>query len=117
MVGRTASENGSCAGPRADQPIESDEVRKHQHGYVEDRDRVGRAQLSRDRWKAELDGVVVGKEDVGRPREIERDDEEPKQRTYSDREKGQQGENSGCEVTIGGECGKPGRQMAADDAW
>jgi hypothetical protein len=113
---RIAGENGSCVGPVARQPIKSDEVRDHQHWHIENRDRVRGAQLARDSWKTELDGVVVVEEDVGRPHEIEGDDEEPKERTYSDREKGQQGQNSGCKVTVGGERGEASRQIGADDA-
>jgi hypothetical protein len=65
-----AGENGSCVGPMARQPIESDEVRDHQHWHIENRDRVRGTQLARDSWKTELDGVVVVEEDVGRPHEI-----------------------------------------------
>ena len=67
--------------------MESDEVRDHQHWHIENRDRVRGTQLARYDWKTELDGVVVVEEDVGRPHEIEGDHEEPKERTYPDREK------------------------------
>ena len=60
--------------------------------------------------------VVIVDDDVGRPHEIEGDDEQPKQRTYPHREQRQHGQHPGCEVAIGGERGEAGGQIGADDA-
>src|SRR5580704_3916017 len=68
--------------PRTDQQVECDDVRDHQQWHVDNRVRIGGAQLSRHRRKAKLNGVVVIDDDVGCPHEIEGDDERPKQRTY-----------------------------------
>ena len=70
------------------------------------------ASAGRPTWIA----VVVVDDDVDRPDEIEGDDEQPKQRTYPDREKRQHGQHPGCEVAVGGEGGEAGRQIGADDA-
>ena len=51
-----------------------------------------------------------------RPHEIEGDDEKPKERAYPCREKRQNGQHSGREVTVGGESGEAGGQIGADDA-
>jgi hypothetical protein len=61
--------------------IESDEVRDHQHGHVEDRDDVHSAELPGQRGQTERDGVVVSDEEIGGSNEIEADDEEPEERT------------------------------------
>src|SRR5215471_20853332 len=58
----------------AQQQIECDDVRDHQQGYVDDRDRIGAAQLPRRRRKAGLNGVVIVDDDVGWAHNIEGDD-------------------------------------------
>ena len=60
--------------------------------------------------------MVVVDDDVGCPHEIEGDDERPKQRTYPCGEKRQNGQHSGCEVTVGGERGEAGGHIRAYDA-
>jgi hypothetical protein len=69
-------------GLRTQQQIECDDVRDHQHGHVDDRDRIRGAQLPRQRRKANLGGVVIVADEVNRPNEIEGDDEKPEERTY-----------------------------------
>jgi len=78
---------------RTHQPIDSNEVRDHEHWHVENRDRICGTQLPRQRRKAEPDRVVIIEEDVDRPDEIEGDDEQPKERTYPHRKKGQHGQD------------------------
>ena len=103
-------------GQRAQQPIESDEVRDHQHGDVEDGDNVSGTHLPGDCGKAGADGVEIVEEDIGHADEIEGDDERPEERTHPYGEKREEGQHAGREVTIGGEGGKACGQMA-DDAW
>jgi hypothetical protein len=81
-------------------------VRDHEHWHVDDRYCISCALLPRQRRKTNLDGVVVVEDDVDRSHEIEGDDEQPKERTYSYREKGQYGQNPGCKVAVGGERGE-----------
>src|SRR6266849_932576 len=114
--GGIADEGLRRLGPRTHQQIERGAVRDHQQGHVDDRDRVCGSQLPRQRRKVDLDGVVIIEDDVGRPHEIEGDDERPKERTYPYREKRQHGQHPGCEVAIGGEGGEASRQIGADDA-
>jgi len=75
-------------------------VRDHQHGHVDDRDRVRGAQLPRQRRKANLGGVVIVEDEIDHPHEIERRDEQPKERTYPYREKRQDGKQPGCQVPV-----------------
>jgi hypothetical protein len=42
--------------------------------------------VPRQRKKADLVAVIIVEDDVGRAHEIEGDDEQPKKRTYPDRE-------------------------------
>jgi hypothetical protein len=51
---------------RTHQQIECDDVRDHQQRHVDDRDRVGGSQLPRQGRKAELGGVVIVDDEVGR---------------------------------------------------
>src|SRR6266853_343862 len=98
------------------QQIECDDVRDHQHGHVDDRDRVCGAQLPRHRRKADLNGVVIVEDKVDHSHEIEGNDEQPKEWTYPYREKREDGEYPGCQVPVGGERGEASRQIA-DDTW
>src|SRR6266702_7000292 len=91
-LGRFIREGPSNFGLGTHQQIERDEVRDHQHGHVDDRDRVCGTQLPRQRRKSDLDGVVIVKDDVDYPHEIEGDDKRPKERTYPYREKRQDGQ-------------------------
>jgi hypothetical protein len=54
-------------------------LRDHQHGHVDDRDRVGGAQLPRQRRRADLDGVVIVEDEVDRSHEIKGNYEQPGQ--------------------------------------
>jgi len=40
-----------------------------------------------------------------------------KERTYPYREKGQQGQDPGCKVAVGGARGEVSRQIGADELW
>ena len=100
---------------RPQQPIERDDVGDHQNRNIEYWDHIGGAQLPHYRRKSALDGVVIVKDEVDCPNEIESDDEQPEERTNSYGEKRQDGQHSGCEVAVGGECGKAGRQIGSDD--
>ena len=91
-------------------------MRDHQQGHVDDRNRIGSAELPWHHIKASLNGVVVIDDDVRRPGEIEGDDERPKERTYPRAEKRQNGQHSGCEITVGGEGGEAGGQIGACNA-
>src|SRR5215469_5376542 len=100
----------------AQQEVECDYVGHHQQGYIDNRNRIGGAQLPRDRRKAVLSGVVVINDEIGYPHEIENDDKRPEQRTDPCGQKRQHGEHSGCEVTVGGEGSELCRQTCAYDA-
>src|SRR5579862_3488905 len=63
-------------------------------------------------WKVQHDGVVIVADEVDRPHNIKGDDEQPKERTYPDRQKRQDGKQPGREVTVSGEVGEPSRQIA-----
>ena len=65
-------------------------------------------------WKVQLDGVVIVADEVGRPHDIEGDDEQPKERPYPDSQKRQDGKQPGREVTVSGEVGETGRQIAGN---
>src|SRR3984893_16157911 len=106
----------SRLGLRKCQQIECGDVCDHQHRDVDDRDRVGDAQLPRQRRKADLVAVVVVDDDVDRGDEIEGDDEQPKERTYAYGEKRHDCQHPGCKVTVGSEGGEASRQIGADDA-
>ena len=56
---RTVGERANRLGLTTCQQIESDDVRDHQQRHIEDWDRVGGAQLPRQRWKIKLDAVIV----------------------------------------------------------
>src|SRR5579859_667913 len=88
------------------QQIERDDLSDHQQWHVDDGDRIGSAELPWHQIKASLNGVVVVDDDVGCPHDVKGDDEGPKQRTYPCREERQNGEHTGCEVTVGGEVGE-----------
>ena len=60
----------SCLGLRTHQPVESDEVRDHQHWHVDDRNDVGSAELPCQRRQTAPDGVVVGLEEIDGSDEI-----------------------------------------------
>ncbi len=75
------------------------------------------AQLPSHSRKAETDGVVIVEDQVGRPHEIEADDEQPKERTDPYREKGQHGEHASRQVPVGSEYGEVGGQIGAHHAW
>src|ERR1700731_2491222 len=62
-------------------------------------------------WKVQLDGVVIVADEVGRSHDIEGDDEQPKERTYPDSQKRQDGKQPGREVTVSGQVGEAGRQI------
>src|SRR5260221_5877400 len=64
------------------QQIEGGDVRDHQQRHVDDRDRVGGAQLSCERGEAELDAMIIVDDDVNRATDIEGDDEEREERPY-----------------------------------
>ena len=68
----------NCLRLPARQQIERDNVRDHQRGHVDDRNRIGGAQLPGDRRKADVDRVVVIEDQVRCSHEIEPDDEQPK---------------------------------------
>ncbi len=99
------------------QPIESGDMRDHQHWYVENRDRVCCAQLPCQRRKSDLDGMVIVEEEVGCSNEIEGHYEQPKERTYPHGEQGQDGQYSGYKVAISCERGEASGQAKTDDAW
>src|SRR5258707_11568371 len=65
---------------RTQKQIEGDKVRDHQQGHIEDGDRVGGAELSRQRWKVDLNAVPIVHDKVGRPHEVEGGDEGPEKR-------------------------------------
>src|SRR5689334_24248504 len=65
-------------------------------------------------WKAQPDGVVIVADEVARPHDIEGDDENPKERTYPDRQKRQDGKQPGHEVTVSGEVAETSRQIAGN---
>src|SRR5579872_201430 len=88
----------------------------HQKRYIDYRDCVCDAQLAGDVREAGLVAVVIVDEDVDGARQIESDCEEPEERTYSEGEKRQDGENPRREVAIGGESREGRRQISADDA-
>ena len=60
-------------------------MRDHQQGHVDDRIRVGGAQLSRSRRNAGLDGVGVVHEEVDDPHDVECSDEQPEQQAFAAR--------------------------------
>src|ERR1700677_2419619 len=97
--------------------MERDIVSDHQHGYVNDRDDVGSAELSRQRGQTDPDGVVIVDKDVGGSDEIEGDDEEPEERTHSCREERKHGQYSSYKIAIGCKGSKARGQVGADDAW
>jgi hypothetical protein len=66
---------------RPHQQIERDDVRDHQNRNIEYWDHVGDAQLPRYSRKSDPDGVVIVKNEVDCPNEIECDDEQPEERT------------------------------------
>ena len=77
----------SRLGLRKQQQIECDDVRDHQQGHVDDRDRVRGAQLPRQRRKASVGGVVIVEDEVDHSNEIEGNDEKPEEWTHPYREK------------------------------
>src|SRR5215467_6195396 len=99
---------------RTHQQIKCDDVRNHQQRDVNDRDHVGGTQLSCQGWKAELGGVIIVDDEVGRAHEVEGDNEQPKDRTYPHSEKCQDGEKPRREIAIGGERGEAFWQIADD---
>ena len=60
--------------------------------------------------------MVVINNDVSRSHEIERDYESPKKRTDPHGEKRQDGQDSGCKVSVGGKHCEAGGQIGAYDA-
>lgn len=56
---RLASQDSNRVGLGTQQEIDCEDVRNHQQGHVEDRNRVRGAKLPRQQRKANLDGVVV----------------------------------------------------------
>src|SRR5260370_38664617 len=72
--------------------------------------------MSRQRGKADLDGVVIVEDEIDPPHEIEGDYEQPKEWTYPYREKRKDRQHPGCQVSVGGERGKA-RGQIADDTW
>ena len=60
--------------------------------------------------------MVIVEDQVDKPREIEGDDEQPKQRTDPDREQRQHGQHAGCKIPVGGEHGEACGQIGADHA-
>jgi TetR/AcrR family transcriptional regulator, transcriptional repressor for nem operon len=70
-------------------------VRDDQHGHIHDRGHMRRSQLPRQCRKPDLRGVVIVEDEIDQPNEIERDDEQPEERTYSYREKRHDGEHTG----------------------
>jgi hypothetical protein len=112
-----ASEGSNRLGLGTQQQIECGDVRDHQHGHVEDRDRVGGAQLPRQPRKANLDGVVIGEDEVDHSNEIEGDHEQPKERTYPYCEKREDGQHPGCQIPVSGDVGQARGQIGADHAW
>src|SRR5258708_22974 len=109
-------ESGSGRGQMTPQQIEGGDVCDNEQRYVDERDRVGGAKLPRQRRKPDLVAVIIVDDDVDCSHKIEGDNQRPKDRTYPHREKRQHGQQSGCEVTVGGECGESGGQIGADDA-
>src|SRR2546427_8414255 len=109
-------EGSNRLGLRPQQKIECEDVRDHQQGHVDDRDRVRRAQLPRQCRKADPDGVVIVEDEVDHSHEIEGNYEQPKEWTYPYREKREDGEHPGCQVPVGGERGEA-RGQIADDTW
>src|SRR5260370_3598001 len=76
---------------------------------------MGGDNFLRQRGKADLDCVVIVEDEVDHPHEIEGDDEKPEERTYSYREKRQDGEHPSCQVPVGGERGEAsGGQIRGD---
>jgi len=92
-------------------------VRDHQRRHIEDWYWVGCAELSWVRGETDLDRVIVVHDEIDCPHEIEGDDEGPEERTYSYREKRQESQDSGREVTVGGKHSETGGQIGTDDAW
>jgi hypothetical protein len=58
-------------------------VGDHQYRYVNDRNRIGSAQLPGHSGKASPNSVIVVDDDVGGSNQIEGDDKRPKERTDS----------------------------------
>ena len=93
-------------------------MRDHQHGHVNNWDCVRGAQLPCHRGKADLDGVVIVEDEIDHPHEIEGHREQPKERTYSYREKRKDRKQPGCQVPVSSERGEASDgQIRADDAW
>src|SRR5215469_3790519 len=113
--GRLTNQAPSCLSV-AQQDVERGEVCDHQHGHVDDRDRVRGTQLARQRRKGALGGVVIVENEVDHSHEIKGDYEQPKERPYSYCQKRHNGEHPSCQVPIGGERGETGGQIGADDA-
>src|ERR1700733_5023543 len=105
----------SCPGLRTHEPIESKDVRNHQHWNVDDGDEIGCAELAGQVRKADSNGVVVVDEDVGRAHKVVGDDEEPEQRASPHGKKCQNGEHAGREITVGGKRGEGSRKIWAND--
>lgn len=80
--GHIAGEDPSRLGLGTQQQIERHEVCDHQHRHVDDRNRVGGAQLPHQRRKANLGSVVIVENEIDHPHEIKGDYEQPKDRTY-----------------------------------
>ena len=69
------------------------------------------------RGETNLDSVVIVHDKIDCPHKIEGDNERPEERTYSYQEKGQESQDSGREVAVGGKHGETGGQIGPHDAW
>src|SRR5579863_10711939 len=98
------------------QQIERDCVGDHQQGHIDDRNRIGSAELPWHHIKASLNRVVIVDGDVGCPHEIQGDNEGPKQRADPCGEKGQNGQHPSCEITVGSERCEASRHTRANDS-
>src|ERR1051326_5419925 len=107
----------SHLGLRPQQPIERDDVGDHQNRNIEHRNHVSGAQLPHYRRKSTLDGVVIVKDEVDCPNEIESNDEQPEERTNSYGEKRQDGQHPGRKVPVGSERGEASGQIGTDHSW
>src|SRR6185312_634394 len=98
------------------QQMERGEVRDHQQRNINDRYRVGRAQLAGQLGKAQPDAVVVIDDEVDDAHEAVGKDKWPEEHARPCRKKRKHGEYPRGEVAIGRERREAGWQVGADDA-
>ena len=103
-------------GLAAQQPVKRNHVRDHEHGHIEDRDRICGAKLARVRREIALNSVAIVEDEIARPDEIEGDDKGPEKRTDPDRGESQHGQQPRREVATSGKRAEPRGQIRTHDA-